>query len=79
MAGLKALNHPHIVDVRGRGLIVGIEMDQDVRPLVGKAFEHGLMLVNAGERVLRMVPPLIISEEEVDEAVARFAALLNSA
>ncbi len=79
MAGLKALNHPHIVEVRGRGLIVGIEMDQDVRPLVGQALEHGLMLVNAGERVLRMVPPLIISEDEVDEAVARFAALLNSA
>lgn len=74
---LREVDNPHIVDVRGRGLMVGVEFDMDIRPLVQKALDHGLVLVNAGPNVLRMVPPLIISDAEVDEAVKRFKALVN--
>ena len=74
---LRALDNAHIVDVRGRGLIVGIEFDQDIRPLVQKALSYGLVLVNAGSHVIRMVPPLIISDDEVDEAVERFERLIG--
>ena len=77
MQRLQALHNPHIVDIRGRGLMVGIEFDQDVAPLVGRALSHGLVLVNAGPRVIRMVPPLTISDEEIDLAVTRFSALLK--
>ncbi len=74
---LRAIENAHIVEVRGRGLIVGIEFDQDIRPLVQKALSYGLVLVNAGSHVIRMVPPLIISDDEVDEAVERFEGLIG--
>lgn len=77
MGRLRRIENPHIRDVRGKGLIVGVELDQDVRPLVEKAFEYGLVIVNAGPQVLRMVPPLVITREEVNEAVDRFEALLG--
>ncbi len=77
MARLRELEDPRIVDIRGRGLMVGIEMNVDVRPFVQKSLEHGLVLVNAGPNVIRMVPPLIITKEEVDEAVERFARVLQ--
>ena len=74
--GLRDLGLPHVVDIRGRGLMVGIEFDRDVMPLVQNALEHGLVLVNAGPTVIRMVPPLIISEAEVEEALKRFRNLV---
>ena len=74
--GLRDLGLPHVVDIRGRGLMVGIEFDRDVTPLVQNALEHGLVLVNAGPTVIRMVPPLIISEAEVEEALKRFRNLV---
>ncbi len=78
MRRLRELNTPHIVDIRGRGLLVGIEFDQDIRPMVQKALNYGLVLVNAGPNVIRMVPPLVISDEEIDEAVERFARLVRN-
>ncbi len=77
MARLRDLSLPHMVDVRGRGLMVGIEFDRDVTPIVKQAPAHGLLVINAGPRVIRMVPPLIISEEEIDQAVDVFAAVLK--
>lgn len=74
---LRRLELPHVVDIRGRGLMVGIEFDRDVTPLVENALRYGLVLVNAGPTVIRMVPPLVISESEVDEAVRRFATLVE--
>ncbi len=77
LSGLRALDDPRIVEVRGRGLMVGVEFDADVAPFVARAPEYGLLLINAGPRVIRMVPPLILSEEEVDIALERFARLLK--
>ncbi len=77
MRRLRELNDSHIVDIRGRGLMVGIEFDRDIRPLVQKALDYGLVLVNAGPNVIRMVPPLVISDDEIDEAVKRFSGLLE--
>ncbi len=67
---LEEINSPHIKEVRGRGLMVGVEMDIDVTPIVNKGYERGLLLVSAGANVLRFVPPLIISAEEIKHAVA---------
>ncbi len=78
LARLRALDDPRIVEIRGRGLMVGVEFSEDVAPFVARAPEHGLLLINAGPRVIRLVPPLTISEEEVDTAVDRFARLLGS-
>ncbi len=74
---LEELNSPHIKEVRGRGLMVGVEMDIDVTPIVNKGYERGLLLVSAGANVLRFVPPLIISAEEIKHAVAMVDEILQ--
>jgi len=59
-----------IREVRGRGLIWGLEMSEPVAPLVGRALDLGLLLVPAGPNVLRLLPPLVVSEGEIDRATA---------
>lgn len=57
-------------EVRGFGLIVGIELDVSASPLVDACRESGLLILTAGKgNVVRLVPPLIISEQELDAAV----------
>nr|WP_206754762.1 aspartate aminotransferase family protein [Microcoleus sp. FACHB-68] len=75
-AGLQALaaKYPHLVtEVRGWGLINGMELKADIEltsPAVVKAaMDEGLLLVPAGPKVLRFVPPLILSSQEVDSAL----------
>lgn len=58
-----------IIDIRGTGLIQGIELSVPGIELVNKCIEKGLLLVGAGTEVVRFVPPLIITEEEIDEAI----------
>ena len=72
--------HPIVGDVRGLGLMVGMELVRDrstkepardeQRIILRRAFERGLVLLPAGESVIRFCPPLIVSEEEIDTAVA---------
>jgi predicted acetylornithine/succinylornithine family transaminase len=59
-----------VVELRGAGLLVGVEMNVPVKPLLPAAAAEGLIVINAGENVLRLAPPLIIEREHVDEAVA---------
>jgi 4-aminobutyrate aminotransferase len=65
--------HPLIADVRGLGLLVGIELRKDNAPAVTqrnaalqRAFERGVLLIASGESLLRMTPPLILTQEEAD-------------
>ncbi|MFC1736612.1 aspartate aminotransferase family protein [Candidatus Hydrogenedentota bacterium] len=55
-----------IVDVRGRGMIIGIEMTVDVSDIVRKMRDKGVLIGTAGANVLRMLPPLVALEDEVD-------------
>ncbi len=71
--------YPAIVEVRGRGLLMGMEMTVPVRPLVAACMEKGMLIVNAGPNVLRFVPPLVITEEQIDEAVAILTEVLAQA
>ena len=71
--------YPAILDVRGKGLMMGMEMTIPVRPLVAACIERGMLMVNAGPNVLRFVPPLVITEEEIDEAVGILAGVLAEA
>ncbi|PWA76007.1 aminotransferase class-III, Pyridoxal phosphate-dependent transferase [Artemisia annua] len=60
----------HIKEIRGFGLIVGIELDVSASPLVDACRESGLLILTAGKGdIVRLVPPLIISEQELDRAV----------
>ena len=64
-----ALAHPVIVEVRGAGLMRGIELRVDAAPVVDLAREQGLLVNRTAEKVVRMLPPLNISTHEIDTAV----------
>ncbi len=74
---LAELNSPHIKEVRGQGLLIGVELADLLAADVAKAgYGHGLLTVGAGPNVLRLVPPLIISRAEIDLVVERLGAVL---
>lgn len=82
-AGLAALVQTHsawLAEVRGWGLINGLEIQPDVDltsvELVKVAMDHGLLLVPAGPKVVRFVPPLIVTEAEIDRALEVFGQAL---
>ena len=62
---LKA-KYPSIIDVRGMGLMMAIEMSEPVGWVISEAMNRGLMLVGSGTHVIRFVPPLTITDEEID-------------
>src|SRR5438477_2748625 len=64
-----ARRHPAVREVRGRGLLIGAELTQAAGPLVDACREAGLLVLSAGEKVLRLTPPLIVGEPECDRAL----------
>lgn len=66
---------PH-VNVYGKGLMLGIGWGEDVAPYVTALDEAGLLTVAAGPQVIRLLPPLTVSNEEIDEAVAILKSVL---
>lgn len=58
-----------ITDRRGKGLIQGLECNIPVGPIIQKGLDNGLILINAGANVIRFVPPLTITKENVDEMI----------
>ena len=66
--GLAAL--PGVTGVRGRGLMLAAVLDRDAGPIVDACRELGLLVLTAGPDVLRFLPPLVVTEGEVDEALA---------
>jgi acetylornithine/N-succinyldiaminopimelate aminotransferase len=73
---LQEINSPLIKEVRGRGLMVGVEMHADVAPLIDAGYAHGLLMVNAGPNVIRFVPPLVLDKPDVDVAIERLTEIL---
>jgi acetylornithine/N-succinyldiaminopimelate aminotransferase len=74
---LEEINSPLIKEVRGRGLMVGLELTVDASPIIEAGYQNGLLLVNAGTDVIRFVPPLIAEKADVDVLVERLAAILS--
>ena len=74
---LEEINSPHIKAVRGRGLIVGVDLDVPVADVTSAGHARGLLLINAGTHTLRLVPPLVITREEIDVLVERLSAILQ--
>ncbi len=66
-----------IREVRGRGLMVGVEFEQNVAPLVASLLDKGVICGIAGPTVLRFLPPLIVQEEDVDCVIAALKAALE--
>jgi 4-aminobutyrate aminotransferase len=81
MAGAKALmdKHPIVGDVRGRGLMIGLELVRDRQTkeratrerdaLVHECFKRGMLVLGAGQNALRLCPPLVLTKEQADTAI----------
>ena len=77
MERLVEVNSPLIKEVRGRGLMVGLELEVEAVPLITEGYKRGLLLVNAGEKVLRFIPPLIVQKAHIDTLVAHLTDMLR--
>lgn len=75
---LEALTARHAVvsNVRGVGLMWGLELNVPAAPYVSAALEQGLLVAMAGERVIRLLPPLVITDDELDEGLAILSEVL---
>jgi ornithine--oxo-acid transaminase len=74
---LKSLKAPHIVQVRGRGLWIGIELTVAARPFCERLMAEGILCKETHDRVIRIAPPLVITREEIDWAFERFQKVLQ--
>lgn len=73
---LTEINSPHIKEVRGRGLMIGVEMDVEAAKIRERGYAHGLLLIQARDKVVRFVPPLVFQKTHVDELVDKFTRVL---
>jgi acetylornithine/LysW-gamma-L-lysine aminotransferase len=74
---LRALDAPQIREIRGLGLMVGIELRARVRPQLEALIEKGILALPAGPTVIRLLPPLVIGYDELDEVVGAIANVLE--
>ncbi len=65
-------------EVRGLGLMVGLDADCDCKSLVEKALRKGVLINNTGEHTLRLIPPLVVTKEEIDRVVAVIGELIKA-
>ena len=79
--GLEALQRKHafIREVRGAGLMIGVDMDRPVKDMVAAARDRGMLVLSAGETVLRLLPPLTVKAGEVDQALDILGQVLAQA
>ena len=74
-AALAGLNG--VIDIRGLGLMIGIELDKPCGELVRKAVEQGLLINVTADRVVRLLPPLILTEKQADIIVEQVSTLIR--
>jgi acetylornithine/N-succinyldiaminopimelate aminotransferase len=75
-AGLASL--PHVTEVRGRGLLVGAELDVPAQPVADAALDAGLVCLTSGANVLRLAPPLVVDASHVDRAIEILTEVLTA-
>jgi len=73
-----AVKHRIVKEVRGAGLMWGLELLRDAAPVVPAALERGVIVNRTAETVVRLLPPLVITEEEAGEALGRLDAALGA-
>lgn len=76
LAGLQAIESPLIREARGLGLMVGVELKSKSAPYLTALAERGVLALPAGATVIRFLPPLVISAEDVDTVVERVAEVM---
>jgi predicted acetylornithine/succinylornithine family transaminase len=73
---LLAAKYPCIKDVRGRGLLIGVELSIDPKPIIPLCKEKGLLLIKAEHNTVRFMPPLIVEKADIDTALTIFEEVL---
>ncbi len=74
---LSEIENPAIVEIRGKGLFVGVELDGPARPYCEELKQLGILAKETHENVIRFAPPLVITKEEIDWALERINQVLN--
>ena len=69
---------PQIKDIRGMGLLIGVQVDGDLQAIIALCKESGLLLIKSGHNTIRFLPPLIVKTKEIDKAVSIFEKVLKS-
>ncbi len=78
MAGLAGCG-PAVTEVRGRGLLIGVQLSVPVGPVIQALQQEGVVTIAGAGETVRFLPPLVITEEQVDEVVARACRVLSHA
>ncbi len=74
---LEAAGLPGVRQVRGQGLMVGVQFEGEVKPVLEAGYEMGVLMLNAGPDVLRLLPPFIVTEAEIDQLLAVLGKILK--
>jgi ornithine--oxo-acid transaminase len=78
MQGLRAIHSPLVKEIRGRGLLIGIELTAPAKTLSLALLRRGIAAKDTHEFVLRIAPPLVISDDEIEYLLARYREALES-
>jgi ornithine--oxo-acid transaminase len=78
LAKLKTIQSPHLVEVRGRGLLIGIELNTKARPFCEALKAEGVLCKETHDKVIRFAPPLVITEADLDWAFERIKKVIES-
>lgn len=77
LSELKKIRSPHIKEVRGRGLFIGIELDKPARPFCEELMTEGILCKETHEFTIRLAPPLVIKKEEIDLCLDKLKKVLK--
>lgn len=78
MDTIRSWEHPAVRDIRGRGLMLGIDIASDAWPVLEAALQRGLLLLSAGQNTLRLLPPYVITDAEIAEGLGILRSVLDS-
>lgn len=70
-------DNPHVVDIRGRGYMIGIQLDQPCGELVKKALEQNLLINVTRGDTIRLLPPFVIQDQQIDELIDKVVSLIH--
>jgi acetylornithine/succinyldiaminopimelate/putrescine aminotransferase len=78
-AVLAGWKHPAVKEIRGRGLMTGIDIEVDTWPVLEACLAAGLLILSAGQKTLRLLPPFIIGDGEIEQGLALLKTVLDTA
>jgi acetylornithine/LysW-gamma-L-lysine aminotransferase len=77
--GLEKLKekHPIIREIRGKGLMIGVEIKFEVRDILMNLIKEGVLMLYSGRNILRILPPLVITEEDITKVLQSLDSVLT--